>query len=294
MAKEYTIENEYLKVTVTTWGAQVKSVVRKCDGVEHIWQADKSVWGYHAPILFPHTGRVINGKIEAKGASYDSPAHGFARNMEHDFVDQTKDTIVLELCANEETKGSFPFEFRLVSTFTLENDTLHHTLTVENLDEENMPFGIGYHPAFAIPFDDRHVATDYELRFSDQESPICLNCLPTGLVQKDHYYLGSNISAIAIDDKLFANDSHCMVNLKSATLGIYEKNTGRAVVCSIEEFPYTLIWSKPGVPKFVCIEPWHSLPSREGSTSKWEEKPAAAVLAPGEAWSTTLSTAFVR
>ena len=44
MSKEFTIENEYLKLTVTTWGAQVKSVVRKCDNVEHIWQADKSVW----------------------------------------------------------------------------------------------------------------------------------------------------------------------------------------------------------------------------------------------------------
>ena len=41
---EYILENEQLKVTVTTWGAQVKSVIRKEDGVEHIWQADKSVW----------------------------------------------------------------------------------------------------------------------------------------------------------------------------------------------------------------------------------------------------------
>ena len=54
MAKEFTIENEYLKVTVTTWGAQVKSVLRKCDGVEHIWQADPTLWGYHAPILFQY------------------------------------------------------------------------------------------------------------------------------------------------------------------------------------------------------------------------------------------------
>ena len=50
---EYIIENEYLKVTVTTWGAQVKSVVRKCDGVEHIWHGDASVWKFHTPILFP-------------------------------------------------------------------------------------------------------------------------------------------------------------------------------------------------------------------------------------------------
>ena len=291
---EYMIENEYLQVTVTTWGAQVKSVVRKCDNVEHIWQADKSVWGYHAPILFPHAGKVVDGRIEAKGGVYESPQHGFARLMEHDFVDRTEDTVVLELCAGDQTRARFPYEFRLVSTLTLEKDTLHHTLTVENLDEERMPFGIGYHPAFAIPFDDQHVATDYELRFSEMESPICLNCLPTGLLQDNHYCLGSNIVHIPIDEKLFANDSHGMTNLKSSALGIYEKGSGRGVGCNIEEFPYTLIWSKTGMPRFVCIEPWHSLPSPEGGSSKWEEKPAAAVLKPGEAWSTTLSTSFVR
>jgi aldose 1-epimerase len=48
------------------------------------------------------------------------------------------------------------------------------------------------------------------------------------------------------------------------------------------------------MPRFVCIEPWHSLPSPENGTSDWNEKPAAAILAPGEAWSCTLSTSFVR
>ena len=294
MAKEFTIENEYLKVTVTTWGAQVKSVIRKCDSIEHIWQADPAVWGYHAPILFPHCGKVTQGKLEAKGQIFTSPQHGFARGMEHAFVAQTADTVVLELCADEETLGKFPYDFRLVSTFTLERDTLHHTLTVENLDQDKMPFGIGYHPAFTIPFDDKHTVADYELRFDETESPICLNCLPTGLVQKDHYYLGSNIRSIAIDETLFANDSHCMTNLRSSTLGIYEKDSGRAVICNIADFPYTLIWSKPGLPQFVCIEPWHSIPSAEGSSISWNEKPAAAILLPGESWSCTLSTTFAR
>ena len=126
------------------------------------------------------------------------------------------------------------------------------------------------------------------------ESPICLNCLPTGLLHGNLYYLGSNIQAIPIDERLFANDSHCMTNLTSSTLGIYEKDTGRGVVCNIADFPYTLIWSKPGMPKFICIEPWMSLPSAEGGAKKWEDKPAAAILAPGEAWSCTLSTSFVR
>ena len=291
---EYTIENEYLKLTVTTWGAQVKSVIRKSDGVEHIWQADKSVWGYHAPILFPHAGKVVDGIIEAKGGKYPSGQHGFARLMEHELVTVTEDTIVMELRSTPELLEKFPYEFALISTFTLENDTLHHTLTVENWDEEELPFGIGYHPAFTVPFDDKHVATDYELRFSEMESPLCVNCLPNGLVTDKTYWLGSNIKSIAIDEELFANDSHCMVNIKSSKLGLYEKGTGRAVVCNIEEFPYTLLWSKPGMPKFICIEPWQSLPSPEGSSSDWNEKPAAAILNPGESWSTTLSTSFVR
>ena len=291
---KYTIENEYLKLTVETHGAQIASVIRKCDGVEHMWQADPSVWGYHSPILFPHAGKVVDGIIEAKGRKFESPQHGFARLMEHEFVAQSEDTLVLELCSCPETLARFPYEFRLVSTFTLEGDTVHHSLTVENLDEEKMPFGIGYHPAFAVPFDDKHVVTDYELRFSEMESPLCLGCQPKGLIHGDCYWLGSNIKSIPITDHLFDDGSHCMVNLSSQTLGIYEKDTGRAVVCNIADFPYNLIWSMGGQLKFLCIEPWQSLPSPENGSTKWEEKPAAAVLLPGESYTTTMSTSFVR
>ena len=33
---DFVLENEYLSVTITTWGAQLKSVVRKCDSVDHM------------------------------------------------------------------------------------------------------------------------------------------------------------------------------------------------------------------------------------------------------------------
>ena len=292
---DYTIENEYLKVTVTTWGAQVKSVIRKEDGVEHIWNADKNVWGYHAPILFPYAGKLKDGKLIAKGQEFPSPTqHGFARTSEHTFVYQNKDTLVLQLTDSPETLAVWPYKFRLMSAFTIEGDVLHHTLTVENQDEEEMPFGIGYHPAFTIPFDDKHTYADYELRFDKLESPLCLETGANGLVTGNTYYLGKNLNTIPIDEHLFDNDSHCMVSLQSQTLGIYEKDSGRAVVCGIGSFPYNLIWSKPGAPKFICIEPWNSLPSPENGGSDWNEKPAAAILQPGENWSTTLSTAFVR
>ena len=292
---EYILENEQLKVTVTTWGAQVKSVIRKDDGVEHIWQADKSVWGYHAPVLFPFTGRLKDGKIIAKGREFDFPTpHGFTRTSEHTFVYQNKHTLVLQLTDSPETLEKWPYKFRFMSAFTLEGDVLHHTLTVENRDEEDMSFGIGFHPGFALPFDENHTYLDYELRFNKNESPICLEMSPRGLVTGNTYFLNNNLNAIPVTPELFANDSHCFIGLQSDTLGLYEKDTGRAVVCSIKGFPYCLIWSKPGEPKFVCIEPWHSLPSREEGGYEWDKKPAAAVIQPGTSWSTTLSTAFVR
>lgn len=292
---DYILENEYLKVTITTRGAQLKSVVRKCDGVEHMWQADKSHWGYHAPILFPYCGKVKDGMIEARGQHFENlPQHGFARIGDHTLLQHTKNTVVLELRDSEATMAMWPYAFRLITTYTLDADTVHHTLTVLNADDEPISFGIGYHPGFAIPFDDAHTATDYEFRFDTPQSPLCLNCQPSGLYQGNSYYLGYNTDTIPIDENLFSNDSHCMVGLSAKTLGVYEKGTGRGVVCDISAFPYTLIWSKPGMPRFVCIEPWHSIPSAESGDHKWEHKPAAATIEPGESWSTTLSMTFKR
>lgn len=292
---EFTLENEILTVTVTTSGAQVKSVLRKCDGVEHIWQADPAVWGKHAPILFPYAGRLPEGKMTAKGRLFEGlAAHGFARDMEHALVSHSRDTLILELTDRPETLAKWPYRFRLLSTFRLEGHTLHHTLTVENRDEEPMAYGIGFHPGFALPFDKNHSASDYVLQFDSLESPLCLGTLPHGLLNGKCYYLGKNIREIPLDDRLFANDSHCMVGLSSKYLSLTEKDTGRSVRCKIEKFPYVLIWSMPGEPKFVCIEPWESLPSQEGGSIDWNEKPAAAILAPGESRSTTLSTSFLR
>lgn len=291
----YTMENELLKVSVTTWGAQVCSVVRKSDGTEHIWQADKSVWGYHAPILFPYTGKLVDGRMEARGNTYEGGQHGFARLMEHSFVRQNENEIVLELTDSPETLAQWPYRFRLVSTFTLEGDCLHHRLTVENRDEGEIRFGIGYHPAFRLPFDENHTASDYELRFDSIQSPMCLGTQPRGLLNGSWYSLAKNTDTIPLDEKLFANDSHCMVNLTARTLGLYEKGTGRGVECDISAFPYCLIWSKPVWPMpFVCIEPWMSLPAAETDGCDWNDRAAAAAIGPGQSWSVDLPTRFLR
>ena len=293
---QYTIENEYLRLTVDTHGAEAVSVVNKATGAEMLWCGDPAVWGRHAPILFPYTGKLTGGKMIAKGKEYAGGQHGFARDVEHTLVGKTETSLTLVLQANEETRAKWPYEFELRSTFELVEKTVRHTLAVYNPSEPELRFGIGYHPAFAIPFDDAHTPADYEFRFDELESPLCVSCLPNGLLNgTDYHYLARNTRTVPLTDDLFDNDSHAMVNLRSAHVSVIEKDTGRSVICDVSDFPYTLIWSAPKKPlHFICIEPWQSLPAAETDTSEWNEHAAAACIAPNESYSITLHTTYER
>lgn len=67
---QYTIENEYLRLTVDTHGAEAVSVVNKATGAENGSGAGTlAVWGRHAPILFPYTGKLTGGKMTPRAKS---------------------------------------------------------------------------------------------------------------------------------------------------------------------------------------------------------------------------------
>ena len=257
-----TIHNEFLTLTVDTLGAEAVSL-KNAAGEELLWQADPAVWKRHAPILFPWTGKLPGGTFTHGGKTYKGGQHGFARDLEHTLLRAEGDTIELELRSDDAIKAE--------------------------------RFPIGYHPAFRIPFDADHTTTDYEFRFDQPESPMILDAYPNGLLTGRCGYRWKNVSAIPLTDDLFANDSFCMAGLRTGTLGIYEKDTGRHIVCNVEGYPYSLIWSAPAKPvRFVCIEPWQSLPGAENDPQAWTERAAAACLAPGQHWATTLSTTFER
>ena len=78
----YSIENEVLKVSVNSLGAQLWSVQSKKTGVEYIWQGDTAFWGGRAYNLFPFIGRMFEGKFLYEGKEYPSRPHGLARYFE--------------------------------------------------------------------------------------------------------------------------------------------------------------------------------------------------------------------
>ena len=289
-----TIRNEMLTLTVDTHGAEAVSLKNQA-GEEMLWCGDPAVWARHAPILFPWTGKLVGGAFTHNGKTYKGGQHGFARDVEHTLISAEGDTLVMELRSGPETAERFPFAFTLTTTYRLEGRKVHLSLAVTNDGDAPMPFGIGFHPAFAIPFDGAHRTGDYEFRFEHTESPLVIDAMPDGLVNGKCYYLGANIDKVPLTDRLFDNDSFCMTNLTSRTLGIYEKDTGRHITSDIADFPYTLIWSaRTETCRFVCIEPWRSLPGVAGGSQEWADRAAACILAPGQTDVTTLTTEFAR
>ena len=83
--------------------------------------------------------------------------------------------------------------------------------------------------------------------------------------------------------------------LKSHSVKLINRNTGKGIEFDFTGFKALGIWTPPKKhAPFVCIEPWQSLPGPENDPQAWTERAAAACLAPGQHWATTLSTTFER
>lgn len=292
---DYKLENNFLRITVRSKGAELVSALNKATGEEMLWDANPEVWNRHAPILFPYCGRLRDGKFTLNGATYAGGQHGFARDMEHILVSQADGVLTLCLEANALTMEKYPFAFKLFSRFWLEDSAVHHEIEVQNDGDEPMPFGFGYHPGVMCPFDAQHTTEDYYFEFDTPETPDVIECsnetgLTTGVVTK--YF--ENSTQIPLTATLFDGGSLCFRGLQSKTLSVVELGTGRRVVFDVEGFPYVLVWSMPGPLQFVCVEPWHTLPDAHDASGAWEDKTPSITLQPAENWQTELTMTFAR
>ena len=65
-----TIENSFLKISVSDHGAELTGIYDKTNDREILWQADPAYWKRHAPVLFPNVGRNYKDIWRLKGISF--------------------------------------------------------------------------------------------------------------------------------------------------------------------------------------------------------------------------------
>ncbi len=288
-----TISNNFLRVQISSLGAELVSVKTK-NGKERLWQRDKNVWDGQAPILFPWTGRINNKEFSHNGKTYEGTNHGFVRNTEHTVLKESKDennNPFVTFSANGNLE-KFPFDFTIEQTYTLINETIVHSVYIKNTGEKEMPFGLGYHPGFLCPFSAEKTTEDYELVFDIPQSPdyIFVDAgHPTGKTEQ----FMNNKNSIQLTDTLFEKDSLNFTSFNAKTMSLCEKNTTNKIEVSIENFPYLLVWST-NTPKlkFVCIEPWHTLPDFKGAPTEWTKKENLLKLSPNATFNSEISMSF--
>ncbi|MDE5676336.1 aldose 1-epimerase family protein [Phocaeicola sp.] len=278
-----TISNSVLTVQIAEHGAELQSI-RK-DGKEYLWQGDAKFWGRRSPILFPTVGRVWDNKYWHAGNTYEIGQHGFARDMDFKVTHKEDQGIVYWLESTPDTLGKFPFPFRLLVGYLLEDNQIIVKWRVENLGAMDMYFQIGAHPAFYFPGFD---ASENERGFftfnrtSDLEYIVPME---KGCVSPERHTLKLNKEKMMpIDIYTFDCDTYIFDNkqLKKVTLLDKEKKP----YVSLEfDSPLVALWSPtkahPDCP-FVCIEPWYGRCDSIGYTGEWKDREWMQKLAPKE------------
>lgn len=254
----YQLENETLRVEIDSFGAEVRSVVRKSDGREYMWQADPVYWGRTSPVLFPFVGAPKNKQYRYEGRIYQMGQHGFARDMEFELQRQSADEIWFMLESCEETYKKYPFGFKLSIGYHLTGNEVEVMWRVENTEDKPMYFSIGAHPAFRCPIDGEESKAGYGLAFGglDDELHHHGNTKDGLAVMKDQTLALKN-GTVKFSEDFFDECTYMVEGKQTGEVSLLDAK-GNPYVTVVFDAPLFAIWSPEGKnAPFVCIEPWY-------------------------------------
>ncbi len=282
-----------MKIESKAQGAELTSI--KVNGEEKLFQGSKVLdengnifWGRQAPILFPIVGQIKDGTTKINGKEYHMGQHGFARDMEFEEIEK-KDTIhryVLKY--NEKTLEKYPYKFELEVSYEVKDErTLSVKYKVKNLDDKEIQFGLGGHPALNCNYS----TGEYKLEFNNKETDIQFSKLEDGLISNEKAdNLIENENTIKLNENIFDNDALILSNMKSNKVTLKHKEE-TILEFDFTGFPYLGVWSKKGAP-FVCIEPWFNTADKIDSKGIFEEKEDIIELQPEEVFESEFKIKF--
>ena len=276
---KFILENENIKISTSTFGGELNNLTLKKDNTEYLWNGDEKYWKYHSPILFPIVGKVLNNKYRAEGNEYELPQHGLARTREFTMIEKDDNHIVFELLWSEDTLKIYPYKFSLRLSYELLDNGVKVLYNVKNLDNKDIYFSIGGHPAFMCPLLDGEKFEDYYFEFNEKED-ISLMELDTD----KGYFTGNtkeflnNSNIINLNLELFKFDALVFNNLKSNLISLKSHKNNKELVMDFSGFPYLALWTKPTGAPFICIEPWYGHADYFNFTGELKDKAGIEML----------------
>lgn len=291
----YELKNDRIKATFTTLGGTLSSI-QGSDGTEYLWQGDKNYWSGQAPVLFPICGSLRNDQAKIGLTDMTTmPRHGIVRKNEFKLAEKSDEYISFYIESDTESKKMFPYDYRLITKYKLEGNSIKITYEVENLSDTVMPFFVGGHPGFNCPFNQGEAYDDYYIEFEQMET--CTVPTPvteTGLIDMDHRSpLLNNEDRIWLKHELFHKDAIILDELKSRSLKLISKIKGNGIQMDFSDFPYLILWSSSNDGPFIAIEPWTGLSTCNDESDIFEEKRNVQLLSPNNSRQYTYSITLI-
>ncbi|MDR3076587.1 MAG: aldose 1-epimerase family protein [Synergistaceae bacterium] len=266
------IENSFISVQISETGGEITSV-RGADGVEYIWQGDATYWAGRSPHLFPVIGRMFGDKYTLSGKTYKIGRHGFFRHREMRLAECGVKYLMLRMDSDEDTYKEYPYKWDAELEYSLDGPTLRIAFRVTNLGRKKMYFAYGGHPGFFVPLSHCGAFEDYYLQFEPSASPFEIGLSPNGLVDgRETEYALNKGNRLHMRRSLFNNDT---LILRDAGESIMLKSNldPHSVTVGFPQSQFLAIWQAPRTDApYLCVEPWTSLPGREGVVENLAQK----------------------
>ena len=284
----YSIENDFLKVVITSKGAELQSVLTKENQLEYLWQANEKFWAKKSPVLFPIVGGLKNNSYSYQNKTFNLSRHGFARENEFSILKTTETSIQFLLENSEKTLLVFPFQFKFIIEYALQSSKLICNYLVENLSDDEMYFSVGAHPAFNVPLSDSTIFSDWILEFNQPETIGIFPLTADGLLKAQPIPFLQNSNQIKLTKDLFYKDALVFKHLQSNQLKLISNKSQHGIKMQFDGFPFFGIWSAKDA-DFICLEPWCGVADSENSTGEITQKEGINILKSNETFSRTWS-----
>lgn len=276
-----TIKQSGRTATIDSKGAELISFKNEV-GKEFMWEGNPAFWGKHSPVLFPIVGSLRNNRYQYNHTEYTLSRHGFARDMDFVIVRQTESEVVFLLSATAETLTVYPFDFELQISYSLNHGILTVGYTVSNKSQQEMPFSIGAHPAFALPGNFESYQVEME-----RDELLQYHLLDNGLLTEPTAVLPLSQRKFRLNYGLFEHDALVFKSIQSQALTILDEETP-VVRVTFKGFPNLGIWTVQNAP-FLCIEPWYGYSDTITASGNLLEKEGIILLPAAETFNAAFS-----
>jgi aldose 1-epimerase len=251
------------------------------------------------PILFPFPNRIRDGRFSWAGKEYRLPLndpsgknaiHGFAcrrpwRVVEHG-ADEHAAWVTGEFQGGRdapEARELWPADYLARITYRLETQTLRINALVHNPDRMALPFGLGFHPYFHVPFVAREDGGAYLALANPGQFWVLDESLPTGELRSvdaaRDLRTPRRVQELSLDDVL-----HCGKAGSDCRAGLFRpENRSEGIrVETSPAFRELVVFTPPHRQAF-CFEPYTCTTDAINLQQRGIDA-GLLVLPPGEQW----------